>query len=192
MRRRQFIAGLGGAMTWPALVRAQEPERSRRIAFLHALAENDPEAQARAAVLRQGLAQLGWTERNVQIVQRFAGGDFTQIQTSAAELVGLAPDVIVTNSTPALAAVKQATRTIPVVFSVVNDPVGQGFVASLARPGGNITGFSFIDFPMLGKWLEILKEVAPSTKRIFLPRLPARFRRGCGNARRRAFSNACA
>jgi putative tryptophan/tyrosine transport system substrate-binding protein len=167
VKRREFIAGLG-AVAWPLAARAQQPERLRRIAFLSALAENDPEAQARAAMLRQGLAQLGWTERNVQIVQRFAGGDFTQIQAFAAELVGSAPDVIVTNSTPALAALKQATRTIPIIFSVVNDPAGQGFVASLARPGGNITGFSFIDFPLLGKWLEMLKEIAPSIKRITL------------------------
>jgi putative ABC transport system substrate-binding protein len=140
----------------------------RRIAFLQPFTENDPEAQGRVAVLRQALAQLGWTERNVQIEHRFAAGDFAQIQAYAAEVVGSAPDVIVTSSTPILAAVKQATRTIPIIFVMVMDPVGQGFVASLARPGGNITGFSSIDFPMLGKWLQTLKEIDPSVKRITL------------------------
>jgi putative tryptophan/tyrosine transport system substrate-binding protein len=114
--------------------------------------QRDPEAQARVAVLRQALAQLRWTERNVQIEHRFPAADFAQMQAYAAEVVGSTPDVIIANSTPVLAALKQATSTIPIVFSVVNDPAGQGFVASLARPGGNIAGFSFIDFPMLGKW----------------------------------------
>jgi putative ABC transport system substrate-binding protein len=140
----------------------------RRVGWLHALAGNDPEGQASVAVLREGLAQPGWTERNVRIEERFAAGDSDQMQAYAAELVGSAPDVIVVNSTPALAALKQATRTIPIVFSIVSDPAGQGFVASLGRPGGNITGFSFVDFPMLGKWLETLKEIAPSVKRITL------------------------
>ena len=168
IRRREFIAGLGGAAAWPLAALAQQPDRARRIAFLHPLAENDPEAQARMAVLREGLAQLGWTERNVQIEHRFAAGDFAQMQEYAAEVVGSTPDVIVANSTPALAALKQATRTIPIVFAVVNDPVGQGFVASLARPGGNITGFSFVDFPLVGKWVEMLTEIAPGVKRITL------------------------
>jgi len=168
MRRRKFIAGLGGAAAWQLAALAQQPDRLRRVGYLHALAENDPEAQARVAVLRGELARLGWTERNVRIEQRFAEGDFDQMQAYAAELVGSVPDVIVANSTPALAALKQATRTIPIIFSVVSDPAGQGFVASLGRPGGNITGFSFVDFPMLGKWLEMLKEIAPSVKRITL------------------------
>jgi putative tryptophan/tyrosine transport system substrate-binding protein len=166
MRRREFIAGLGGAVAWPMAALAQQPDRMRRVGFLHALAENDPVAQARVAMLREGLARLGWTERNVRIEQRFGGSD--QMQAYAGELVGSAPDVIVASSTPALAALKQATRTIPIVFCSVSDPAGQGFVANLARPGGNITGFSFIDFPMLGKWVEMLKEIAPSVKRITL------------------------
>jgi putative tryptophan/tyrosine transport system substrate-binding protein len=120
------------------------------------------------AVLREGLGRLGWTERNVRIEERFAGGVADQMQAYAAELVGSAPDVLVANSTPALAALKQATRTIPIVFSIVSDPAGQGFVASLGRPGGNITGFSFAEFPMLGKWRETLKEIAPGVKRITL------------------------
>src|SRR5215475_206616 len=168
IRRREFIAGLGGTVAWPAAAPAQQPDRMRRVGFLHALAESDPEAQERVAVLREGLARLGWTDRNVRIEQRFADADFAQTQAYAGELVDSAPDVIVTSSTPALAALKQATRTIPIVFSVVSDPAGQGFVASRARPGGNITGFSFVDFPMLGKWVETLKEIAPSVKRITL------------------------
>ena len=168
MRRREFIAGLSGAAAWRLAALAQQPDRVRRVGFLHALAENDPEAEARVAVLRGELARLGWTERNVRIEQRFAEGDFDQMQAYAAELVGSAPDVLVVNSTPALAALKQATRTIPIIFSVVSDPAGQGFVASLGRPGGNITGFSFVEFPMLGKWVEMLKEIAPSMKRITL------------------------
>ena len=168
MRRREFIAGLGGAAAWQLAALAQQPDRVRRVGFLHALAENDPEAQARVAVFRGELARLGWTERNVRIEQRFAEGDFDQMQAYAAELVGSVPDVIVANSTSALAALKQATRTIPIIFSVVSDPAGQGFVASLGRPGGNITGFSFVEFPMLGKWVEMLKEIAPSVKRITL------------------------
>jgi putative tryptophan/tyrosine transport system substrate-binding protein len=168
IRRREFIMALGGTVAWPLAVRAQQPDRVRRVGCLYAFAGDDPIAQARVAVFRQGLAQLGWTERNVQIMERFAGGDANQIQAYAAELVGSAPDVIVANSTPVLAVLKQATRTIPIIFSVVSDPAGQGFVASLGRPSGNITGFSFAEFPMLGKWLETLKEIAPSVKRITL------------------------
>src|SRR5215470_10909981 len=168
MRRREFIAGLGGAAAWQVAARAQQPDGIRRVGCLYASAGNDPIAQARMAVFREGLAQLGWTERNVRIEERFAGGDADQMQAYAAELVGSAPDVIVANSTPVLAALKQATRTIPIVFSVVSDPAGQGLVASLARPGGNITGFSFVDFPMLGKWVEMLTEIAPGVKRITL------------------------
>jgi putative tryptophan/tyrosine transport system substrate-binding protein len=166
--RREFIAGLGGAAAWPLAARAQLPNRMRRVGCLHGFAGDDPVAQARVAVFREGLAQLGWRERNVRIELWFAGSDADQMQAYAAELVGSAPDVIVANSTPVLAALKQATGTIPIVFSVVSDPAGQSFVASLGRPGGNITGFSFIDFLMLGKWLEMLKEIAPSVKRTTL------------------------
>jgi putative tryptophan/tyrosine transport system substrate-binding protein len=168
IRRREFIAGLSGAAVWPVAARAELPDRMRRVGCLYTFAENDPIVQARVAVFREGLAQLGWTERNVRIEERFAEGDADQMQAYAAELVGSAPDVIVASSTPVLAALKQATRTIPIVFSIVSDPAGQSFVASLGRPGGNITGFSFIDFPMLGKWLEMLKEIAPGVKRTTL------------------------
>ncbi len=170
MRRREFIGFLGGAaIAWSPAARAQHPERTRRIVFLHALAENDPEVRARVKAFRQGLEALGWTENhNIQIEHRFSGGDLAQIQAHTAELVSSAPDLIVASSTPVIAALKQATRTIPIVFSVVNDPLGQGFVASLARPGGNITGFTFVEFTMVGKWLEMLKEIAPSLRRVAL------------------------
>jgi putative tryptophan/tyrosine transport system substrate-binding protein len=168
IRRREFIAGLGGAVAWPLSARAQQGERVRRVGCLYAYAGHDPIAQARVTVFREGLAQLGWTERNVQIEERFAEGDSNQMQAYAAELVGSTPDVLVANSTPVLAALKRTTRTIPIVFSIVSDPVGQGFVASLGHPGGNITGFSFVEFPMLGKWLEMLKEIAPGVKRTTL------------------------
>ena len=170
MRRRDFIMLLGGsAAAWPLAARAQQGERMRRIVFFHSLAENDPEVRVRIAAFRQGLETLGWTEnRNVQIEHRFSRGDLARIQVYTAEVVSSAPDLIVATSSPVTAALKQATHTIPIVFSVVNDPVGQGFVASLARPGGNITGFTFVDSPMIGKWLEILKECAPGTRRIAL------------------------
>ena len=145
------MAGFGSAAAWQLAAVAQQADTVRRVGFLHALAENDPEAQERVAVLREGLARLGWTDRNVRIEQRFATGDSDQMQAYAAELVGSAPDVIVASSTPALAALKHATSDIPIIFCVVSDPAGQGLVASLARPGGNITGFSFVDFPMLGR-----------------------------------------
>src|SRR6266567_3194717 len=169
--RRKFLATLGGAaVAWPLAARAQQPgERMRRVVFLHGLAENDPEARARVAAFREGLEMLGWMEnRNVKIEHRFSGGDIARIQAHTAELVGSAPDVIAASGTPVIAALKQATRIIPIVFSVVNDPAGQGFVASLARPGDNITGFTFVDFPMIGKWLEMLKEIAPGVRRMTL------------------------
>ena len=170
MNRRSFITLFGGAAAaWPLAARAQQPERIRRIVFLHGRSDNDPEEQVRVVAFQEGLASLGWTEnRNVKIEHRFSGGELARIQDYTAEVVSSPPDVIVANGSPVIAALKQATRTIPIVFSVVNDPVGQGFVASLSRPGGNITGFSYVDFPMIGKWLEVLKEIAPNLKRITL------------------------
>ena len=169
MKRREFITLLGTAAAWPLAARSQQGERVQRIVFLHSLAENDPEVQARIAAFRQGLEALGWREkRNVQIEHRFSHGDIARMQVYTAEVVSSAPDLIVATSSPVIAALKQATHTIPIVFSVVNDPVGQGFVASLAHPGGNITGFTFVDFPMIGKWLGILKEFAPGIKRVAL------------------------
>src|SRR6266496_1818682 len=167
MRRREFIALLAGAtVSWPLGARAQRAELVRRIGFLLGLAESDPEGQARITAFRQGLEALGWTEaRNIRIDFRFAGGDPERARAYVAELVASAPDLIVAQSSPVVAALKQATRTIPIVFAVVNDPVGQGFIASWAHPGGNITGFAFVDFEMIGKWLELRKEIAPSVVR---------------------------
>jgi putative ABC transport system substrate-binding protein len=166
MRRRAFITLLGGAAMWPlAGVHAQQ-DRVSHVTFVHSLLENDSEVQARVAAFGQGLSALGWTNRNIRVEHRFAGGDFARIQAYVADAVSAKPDVIVASSTPIVLALKQATQTIPIVFVILNDPVGQGFVASLARPGGNITGFSFIDFPLIGKWLELLKEVASGTRRI--------------------------
>jgi ABC-type uncharacterized transport system substrate-binding protein len=171
VRRRAFITLLGGAAAaWPLAARAQQTQRVRRVAFLHPYAENDPEVLARIVAFRQGLEALGWIEnRNIHIEHRYASGDLARIQAYTAELVRSAPDVIAASSTAITAALKQATDTIPIVFSAVNDPVGQGFVASLSRPGGNITGFSFIDFPLIGKWLERLKEIAPGVIGLTVP-----------------------
>jgi len=170
MRRREFIALLGGATAaWPFAAGAQQPDRMRRIGFVHRLAESDPEDQARIAAFQQGLSALGWIEgRNISINHRFASGDPARAQAIVTEMVHTAPDLIVGQSTPVVAALKQATRTIPIVFAGLNDPVGQGLIASLARPGGNITGFTLIDFPITGKWLELLKEVAPGVDRAAL------------------------
>jgi putative tryptophan/tyrosine transport system substrate-binding protein len=170
MRRREFIMLLGSAAAaWPFAARAQQPDRMRRIGFLQGLAESDPEAQARTEAFRQGLDTLGWTEgRNIRIDYRFAGGDSTRVQAYATELVNSAPELIVAHSSPVIAALKQATRTIPIIFAIVNDPLSQGFVVSLAHPGGNITGFAFVELPMVGKWLEMLKEMAPGVRRVAL------------------------
>jgi putative ABC transport system substrate-binding protein len=170
IERRKFLTTLGGAATaWPLAARAQKVERVRRVGFLQGLAESDPEAQARTVAFRQALDVLGWIEgRNIRIDYRFAGGDSARVQTYAAELVNSAPDRIVAHSSPVAAALKQATRTIPIVIAIVNDPVSQGFVTSVARPDGNITGFAFIEFPIVGKWLEMLKEIAPGIRRATL------------------------
>jgi putative tryptophan/tyrosine transport system substrate-binding protein len=170
VRRREFITLLGGASAaWPLAAHSQQPKRVPRVAFLHPYAEDDPEAVARVVAFRQGLEALGWTaDRNIRIEHRYVGGDLGQMRAYAAELVRSAPDLIVGSGTPITVALKQATATIPIVFSVVNDPVGQGFVASLSRPGGNVTGFTFIDFPLIGKWLEMLKEIDPGIRRIAL------------------------
>jgi putative tryptophan/tyrosine transport system substrate-binding protein len=166
MRRRKFIAlSVGAAVSWPLAARAQRPTGVRRVAFLLPFLENDAEAMSRVTAFREGLEALGWTEnRNIRIEHRYSGGDLGRIRAYATELVHSAPDLIVGSGTPITAALKEATDTIPIVFNLVNDPVGQGFVASLSRPGGNITGFSFIDFPLIGKWLEMIKEIAPGIR----------------------------
>jgi putative tryptophan/tyrosine transport system substrate-binding protein len=145
IKRREFITLLGGAATWPLAARAQQTEHVRRIGVLIPYAENDPEAQPRVTALRRGLAQLGWTEgRNVRLEYRWSASDAASIRRLARELVELQPDVILTESTPVTAAALHETRTIPIVFVQVGDPVGSGFVASFPRPGGNATGFNNI------------------------------------------------
>ena len=155
MRRRTFITLLGGAAAaWPISARAQQPERVRRIGVLMGYPEGDPQAQANVIALRQGLREAGWTEgRTVQIVYRWAGGDPDKARTFAKELIGMTPDVIVPSTNQVTRIVQQETRTIPVVFAFVGDPVGSGFVTSLARPGRNITGFANFENSIGGKWL---------------------------------------
>jgi putative tryptophan/tyrosine transport system substrate-binding protein len=167
MRRREFIALVGAAAAWPLAARAQQPDRMRRIGVLMAHPENDPEFQAYVAAFRDGLQKLGWTEgRNIRIDARWGALDDAEArQRSAMELIALKPDLIVTQNTPPTASMLQQTRTIPVVFVVVADPVGSGFVESLARPGGNATGFTIMEPTTTGKWLALLKEIAPRVNR---------------------------
>jgi putative tryptophan/tyrosine transport system substrate-binding protein len=174
MRRREFIALLAGAAAaWPLVASAQQ-ERMRRIGVLHNFAADDPLGQARNGVFLQGLQQAGWTiGRNVQIETRWAAGDADRLRTYAAELVTLAPDVILGTGNAGAAPLLQATRTVPIVFVIVPDPVGAGFVDSLARPGGNATGFTSFEYGLSAKWLELLKEVAPSVTRAGVLRDPA-------------------
>jgi putative ABC transport system substrate-binding protein len=167
VRRRAFIAVLGGAAAWPLAARAQQPERVRRVGVLIGFPENDAFAQRIVSAFVQALGRLGWVEsKNIRIDYRFAAGDPTLYKTYATELVGLAPDVILATPAPAVMALRQQTSTIPIVFVFVPDPVGLGLVRSLARPGGNITGFSSYDAAMMAKWLQLLKEVAPSVTRV--------------------------
>jgi putative tryptophan/tyrosine transport system substrate-binding protein len=166
MQRRAFITLLGAtAATWPLAVRAQQPERIRRIGVLMPGQENDPQSKARLAALREGMQKLGWIEgRNIQIDYRWAPqGD--QLQTAAKELVSFAPELILVQSDPATAALRRETSTIPIVFVTVGDPIGGGFIQSMARPAGNATGFANFETSIGGKWLELLKEVAPGVKR---------------------------
>jgi putative tryptophan/tyrosine transport system substrate-binding protein len=178
MRRREFIAGLGSATVWPLAARAQQGVRVRRIGVLMVLDENDPAAKRRLSAFTQALADLGWTDgRNVRMDLRWHGDDTNRIRAHAQELVGLQPDIIVTNSVPTTAAVQRETRTIPIVFANVGDPVASGLVARLDRPSGNVTGFGDLGEASLGgKWLELLSEVAPGLKRaaiMFNPGRPA-------------------
>jgi putative ABC transport system substrate-binding protein len=167
MRRREFIGLIGGAAAnWPLGAFAQQAEHVKRVGFLINLTESDPEAHSRVAAFRLGLETIGWTEaRNVRVDYRFTSGDAGRVRDYVAELVASAPDVIVAHSSQAATAFKQATGKIPIIFVAVNDPVGQGLVAGLARPGGNVTGFSFVDFEMIGKCLELLHDVAPRVTR---------------------------
>jgi putative ABC transport system substrate-binding protein len=166
MRRRQFILLLGSAAVWPLAALAQQGERMPRIGVLMTLSEDDAEGQERMTAFLQGLQQLGWTDgRNVRIDYRWGAGDADRIRRYAAELVALAPDVILTAGGESVAVLRQATRTVPIVFGGIIDPVGAGFVESLARPGGNITGFTLFEYGISGKWLELLKQIAPRVTR---------------------------
>jgi len=174
MRRREFIVVIGGAAAWPLAARAQQPERMRRIGVLMALPANDAEGQARVAAFLQGLQELGWSVgRNVIVDFRWSAGNSADARKYAAELVALGPDVILAYSSSAVASLQQVTSTVPIVFSVVADPVGAGYVESLARPGGNITGFTVFDYSMSGKWLQLLKEIAPEVTRVAVFRDPS-------------------
>jgi putative ABC transport system substrate-binding protein len=165
--RRDFITLLGGAVAWPVAARGQQPERMRRVSVFMDLAEEDAEGQARVAAFRKGLQELGWIEgRNVKLDYRWTAADPNRMRRYAAELVSLAPEVIMNGGLPTLVAMQQETRTIPIVFAQVLDPVGAGFVESLARPGGNITGFVSFEYSMAGKWLDTLTHIAPRTRRI--------------------------
>jgi putative tryptophan/tyrosine transport system substrate-binding protein len=175
MKRREFITLLGTAATaWPLAARAQQPERIPRVGVLMAFAPADVEGQTRLTAFMEAFQQLGWVDgRNVQIEIRRSSLGASNTRKLAAELVKFAPDVILTSSSVAVAAVLQETRTIPVVFTVVIDPVGAGYVDSLARPGGNATGFTIYEYSMSGKWLELLKGIAPSVMRAVVLRDPA-------------------
>jgi putative ABC transport system substrate-binding protein len=171
MRRREFIVGLSVAAAMPLVARAQQPER--RIGVLLSTAADDPESSARTASFLQGMQQLGWIEgRNLRIDIRWAAGDAELYRKYAAELVALAPDIILASSSPTVAALQAATRTVPIVFAHAVDPVGAGFVDSLARPGGNATGFVLFEYGISAKWLELLKEIAPALKRVAVLRDP--------------------
>src|SRR5215475_817305 len=168
IERRKFLAALGGvAAAWPLAARAQQGERVRRVGVLMNLTADDPEASDRVTAFAQGLQQLGWTAgHNVRIDYRWGAVDADRSRRYAAELVALAPDVILASGVPVVTALLQATRTVPIVFAQVVDPVGSGLVASLARPGGNATGFTVFEYGMSGKWVELLKEIAPGVKRV--------------------------
>jgi putative tryptophan/tyrosine transport system substrate-binding protein len=175
MRRRKFIALLGGtATTWPLVARAQQPQRVRGIAVLIPGVAADPENQNRIAAFQQGLRELGWTDgRNLAIDYRWVASGADDIRSAAAELVALAPEVIFAVGSPAMGALQQVTRTVPIVFAVVVDPVGAGYVDNLARPGGNVTGFLLFEFGIAGKWLELLKQIAPTVTRAAVIRDPS-------------------
>jgi len=166
MKRREFITLLGGAVAWPVSARAQQPDR-RRIGILMAVGADDLDRQARIATFLQGLQQLGWTDgRNIRIDNRWSASNADDTRKHASELAALAPDLILAHGSATVGPLLQATRTVPVVFVYVPDPVGAGFVESLARPGGNATGFTQFEFGISAKWLEMLKEVAPRVTRV--------------------------
>jgi putative tryptophan/tyrosine transport system substrate-binding protein len=167
MQRRNFIALLGGAAAWPLAARAQQAAQTRRVGVLRNLAADDAEGLARVTAFAQALQQLGWTDgRNLRIDYRWAAGDPERFQRYAHELLTLGPDVTLASATPSIVALERASRTVPIVFVAVADPVSAGFAESLARPGGNMTGFSIFEYGMSGKWLELLKEIVPRVTRV--------------------------
>jgi putative tryptophan/tyrosine transport system substrate-binding protein len=167
MKRRKFISLIGGAAAWPLAARAQQRERVWRIGVLLPFAEDHPVGQARVAAFVQGLRQLGWTDgHNVRIDYRWSAGDSDNIRKFASELIALGPDVVMAFTSAAVTALRQATSTVPIVFAVVADPVGAGYVESLARPGGNVTGFAAQEYAVGGKWMELLKEIVPRLTRV--------------------------
>jgi putative tryptophan/tyrosine transport system substrate-binding protein len=173
IKRREFVTLLGGAAAWPVAARAQQREQMRRIGVLMNLGSDDAEGQARNAAFLQGLQELGWTVgRNVRIEYRWGAGDAELFRRYASELVALAPDVILAGGGAVVPSLLQATRTVPIVFTGTPDPVGAGFVESLARPGGNATGFTIYEYGISGKWLELLKEIAPHVTRAAVIRDP--------------------
>jgi putative ABC transport system substrate-binding protein len=166
MRRRDFIAGLGSTVAWPVVARAQQGDRVRRIGVLLLGDENDPAAKPLLPAFTQALAELGWTDgRNVRMDLRWRGGDTNRLQALAKELVGLQPDIILVGGGLGTVALQRETRTIPIVFAGATDPVARGIVARLDRPGGNITGFAYLEDTLAGKWLELLSEITPGLKR---------------------------
>ena len=173
LRRREVIAALGGAVAWPLAARAQQGDRIRRIGVLMPGDENDPDGKRRYSAFTHALADLGWTDgRNVRIDLRWAGDDINRIRALAQELAGLQPDIILTHGTPATAAVQRETRTIPIVFANLADPVASSIVARLNQSGGNITGFALYEPTLPGKWLELLSEIAPGPRyRLLCPHL---------------------
>jgi ABC-type uncharacterized transport system substrate-binding protein len=174
MRRREFITLVGGVATWPLAVHAQQGERVRRIGVLISLAADDKEGQTRLAAFLQGLQELGWIDgRNVRVDTRWGAGDAERVRKYIAELIALTPDVILVSGGSLVAPLLQATHTVPIVFTQTPDPIGAGFVENLARPGGNATGFMLFDYSMAGKWLEVLKQIAPGVTRVAVMRDPA-------------------
>jgi putative ABC transport system substrate-binding protein len=173
MRRREFISFLGGAAAWPIAAHAQQTQRMRRIGVLMPLAADDPEAQTRLAALAQGLERFGWTiGRNIRIETRWTVGDPERIRGAVVELLALEPDVILATGSTTVGPLRRATRTVPIVFVTVPDPVGAGFVANLTRPGGNVTGFTAFEYGISPKWLELLKQLVPGVTRVAVIRDP--------------------
>jgi putative tryptophan/tyrosine transport system substrate-binding protein len=173
MKRRNFMSLLGGAAAWPFAARAQQPEPMRRVGVLMQIAEGDAESKIQVAEFLRELRELGWVVgRNVKLDTRWAGGDSDRIRKYAAELVALAPDVVLVSGGTVVGALQQASRTVPIVFVNVTDPIGRGYVASLAEPGGNATGFTSFEFGIGGKWLELLKQIAPGVARVAVLRDP--------------------